>query len=144
MLLLGIILLPLLVKFNLIYSLLVKFNLIYRTWAFRMVQAVGPWGEQIGLSFRAGARGSGILLDLPFPWSWRMGLRAYFLNPINYLPALVYGERVQGLYHFLNRVRPPRVCSGLGWLGLCRRHMSCDNDDFSVFAPTSSSYFSFF
>ena len=66
----GIILLPLLVKFNLIYPLLVKFNLIYRTWAFRMVLTVGPWGEQIRLSFWAGARGSGILLTLPFPWAW--------------------------------------------------------------------------
>ena len=32
-----------------------------------MVQAVGPWGEQIGLSFWDVARGSGILLGLPFP-----------------------------------------------------------------------------
>ena len=69
----GIILIP----------LLVKFNLIYRTWGFRMVQSVGPWGEQIGLLFWAGAKGSGILLGLHFPSAWRVCLRAYFLNPIN-------------------------------------------------------------
>ena len=109
-----------------------------------MVQAVGPWDEQIGLSFWAGAKGSGILLGLPFPWAWRVGLRAYFSNPISCPPALVYGDRAQGLNRFLNWVRLPRVCLGLGWLGLCRRHMSYDNDDFSVFTPTPSSSFSFF
>ena len=67
-----------------------------------------------------------------------------FLNPISCSPALGYDERVEGLYRFLNRVRLPRVCLGLGWLGLCRCHMSCDDDDFSVFAPTSSTSFSFF
>ena len=45
---------------------------------------VGLWGEQIRLSFWAGAKGSGISLGLPFPWAWRVGLRAYFLNPIKY------------------------------------------------------------
>ena len=40
-LLLGIILLP----------LLVRFSLIYRTWAFQIIPAVGPWGEQPGLPF---------------------------------------------------------------------------------------------
>ena len=30
----------------------------------------------------------------------RVGLRAYFLNPINYPPALGYGECGQGLYRF--------------------------------------------
>ena len=40
-LLLGIILLP----------LLVRFSLIYRTWAFQIVHAIGPWGERTGLSF---------------------------------------------------------------------------------------------
>ena len=34
-LLLGIILLP----------LLVRFSLIYRTWTFQIVHAIGPWGE---------------------------------------------------------------------------------------------------
>ena len=121
-----------------------RFGLIYRTWAFQIVHVVGPWGEQTGLPFWAGARGSGVSLGLPFPWAWRVGLRAYFLNPISCPPALVYNEHVQGLYRFLNRVRIARVCPGLGWLGLCRRHMSCDNDDFSVFASTSSSSFSFF
>ena len=109
-----------------------------------MVQAFGPWGEQIGLSFWVCARGSGILLGLPSPWAWQVGLCAYVLNPISCPPALVYGERVQGLYRFLNRVRPPRVFSGLGWLGLCYRHMSCNNDDFSILLPTSSSSFGFF
>ena len=124
--------------------LLMRFSLIYRTWAFQIVHAVGPWGEQTGLPFRADVKGSGVSLGLPFPWALRVSLRTYFLNPISFPPALVYGERAQGLYRFLNRVRLPRVCSGLGWLGLCRRHMSCDNDDFSVFAPTSSSSFSCF
>ena len=40
-LLLGIILLP----------LLVRFSLIYRTWAFQIVHAIGPWGERTGLPF---------------------------------------------------------------------------------------------
>ena len=86
-----------------------------------------------------------------------MGLRAYFLNPINCPPALGYGERGQGLYRFLNygergqglyrflnRVRLPRGRSGLVWLGLCRRQMSCGNDDFSTFALISFSSLSFF
>ena len=46
-LLLGIILLP----------LPVRFSLIYETWAFQIVQAIGPWGEGAGLPFWAGARG---------------------------------------------------------------------------------------
>ena len=121
-----------------------RFGLIYRIWAFQIVHAVGPWGEQIGLPFWVGAKGSSVSLGLHFPWAWRVGLRAYFSNPISCPPALVYDERVQGLYHFLNRVQLPRVCSRLGWLGLCRRHMSYDNDDFSVFMPTPSSSFSFF
>ena len=124
--------------------LLVRFNLIYRTWAFQIVHAIGPWDERTGLPFWAGTRDSGVSLGLPFPWAWRVGLRAYFLNPISCPPALVYDERVQGLYRFLNRMRLPRVCSRLNWLGLCRRHMSCDNNDFSVFTPISSSSFSFF
>ena len=130
----GIILLP----------LLMRFGLIYRIWAFQIFHVVGPWGERTEFSFWACARGSGASLGLPFPWAWRVGLCAYFLNPISFPPTLVYDECVQGLYRFLNRVRLPRVCSGLGWLGLCHRHMSCDIDDFSFFAPTSSSSFSFF
>ena len=77
----------------------------------------------------------------PAPWTWGVGLRTYFLNPT---PALGYGERGQGLYRFLNRVRLPRGRSGLVWLGLCCRQMSCDNDDFSTFALISSSSFGFF
>ena len=56
-----------------------RFNLIHRTWAFHIVHVVGPWGEQAG--FWAGARGSGVSLDLPFPWAWRVGLHAYFFKP---------------------------------------------------------------
>ena len=66
--LLGIILLP----------LLVRFILIYRTWAFQIVHAIGHWADQTGLPFWAGARGSGVLLGLSFPWAWRVGLHAYF------------------------------------------------------------------
>ena len=73
-----------------------------------------------------------------------MSLHAYFLNPISCAPALGYGERGQGLYRFLNRVRSLRGRSGLVWLGLCRRQPSYDNDDFSNFALISSSSFSFF
>ena len=71
-------------------------------------------------------------------------MRAYFLNPISCPTTLGYGERGQGLYRFLNRVRLPRGHSGLVWLGLCRRQMSCDNDDFSTYALISSSSFGFF
>ena len=67
-LLLGIIPLP----------LLVRFSLICRTWAFKIVRAIGPWGERTGLPFWVGARGLGVSLGLPFPWAWRVGLRAYF------------------------------------------------------------------
>ena len=41
-----------------------RFSLIYRTWAFQIVDAVGPWVEQTGLPFWDGARGSGISLGL--------------------------------------------------------------------------------
>ena len=101
--LLGIILLP----------LLMRFSLIYRTWAFQIIHVVGPWGEQTRLPFWTGARGSGVSLGLPFLWAWRVGLHAYFSNPISFPSALGYGERVQGLYRFLNRVRLPRVHSRL-------------------------------
>ena len=67
-----------------------RFSLIYRTWAFQVVHAVGPWGEQIGLSFWVGARGSGVSLGLSFPWAWRVGLHAYFLNPIIYIYIYIY------------------------------------------------------
>ena len=73
-------------------------------------------------------------------WACVPILKPYQLPP----SALGYGERVQGLYCFLNRVRLPHVCSRLAWLGLCHRHMSGDNDDFSVFTPTSSTSFNFF
>ena len=77
-------------------------------------------------------------------WAWGVGMHAYFLNLISCPLALGYGERGQGLYHFLNRVRFPRGRSELVWLGLCRRQISCDNDDFSTLALISSSSFSFF
>ena len=80
----------------------------------------------------------------PTSWIWGVGLRAYFLNPFSCPLALGYGEHGQGLYRFLNRVRLPRGCSGLVWLGLCHRQMSCGNDDFSTSALISSSSFSFF
>ena len=67
-----------------------------------------------------------------------------FLNPISCPPALGYGERGQGLFRFLNKVRLPCGHSGLGWLGLCRRQTSCDNDDFSTFELIFSSSFSSF
>ena len=95
-------------------------------------------------------QGLGHLTRLTFSLGLASGLARLFFKPYQLPPppppppALVYDERVQGLYRFLNRIRLPRVCSRLVWLGLCRRHMSCDNNDFSVFAPISSSSFSFF
>ena len=56
----------------------------------------------------------------PVSWTWGVGLRAYFLNPINFPPALGYDKHGQGLYRFLNRVLLPRGRSNLVWLGLCR------------------------
>ena len=87
----------------------------------------------------AGARAPGVSLSLPSPWALASGPSRLFSNPISCPPAFAYGGCAQGLYHFLNRMRLPRVCSGLVWLGLSRHHMSCDNDDLSVFAPISSS-----
>ena len=52
-----------------------RFSLIYRTWAFQIIHAIGPWGEQTGLPFLVGARGSDVSLGLPFPWAWRVGLQ---------------------------------------------------------------------
>ena len=80
----------------------------------------------------------------PASWAWGVGLCAYFLNPISCPPALGYGERWQGLYRFSNRVRLPRVRSGLFWLGLCCRQTSYGTNDFLTFALISSSFFSFF
>ena len=80
----------------------------------------------------------------PTSWAWRVGLCAYFLNPISCPPTLGYGESGQGLYRFSNRVRLPRVRSGLVWLGFCRHQTSCGTNDFSTFALISSSSFSFF
>ena len=80
----------------------------------------------------------------PVSWNWGVGLHAYFLNPISCPPALGYGERGQGLYRFLNRVRLPCSRSRLVWLGLCCHRMFCGNDDFSSLALISSSSFSFF
>ena len=80
----------------------------------------------------------------PASWTWGVGLRAYFLNPISCPPALGYVEYGQGLYHFLNRVRLPLGRSGLVWLRLCHRQTSCDNDDFSTFVLISCSSFGFF
>ena len=80
----------------------------------------------------------------PASWAWGVGLWAYFLNPISCPPTLGYGERGQGLYRFSNRVRLPRVRSGLVWLGLCRHQTSCGTNDFSTFALISSSSLGFF
>ena len=71
--LLGMILLP----------LLARFSLFCRMWAFQIIHAIGLWGEQIGPSFWAGARGMSVLLGTPLLWAWRVGLQPYFSNPIN-------------------------------------------------------------
>ena len=70
--LLGIILLP----------LLVRFSLICRMWAFLITRVIGRWDEWTGLSFWAGARGLGVSLGLPLIWAWQVGLSAHFSNPI--------------------------------------------------------------
>ena len=150
-----IILLPSLVRFGLIYRissylgiillpLMMIFGLIYRTWAFQAVRAIGPWGKRTGLWFWICAGGPGVSMSFPFSWAWRVGLSAYFLNPITCPLALGHGERGQRLYCFLNRVRLPHGRSGLVWLRLCRCQPSYGNDGFSTFALTSSSSFSFF
>ena len=71
--------------------------MIYRMWAFQIIHVTGPCGERIGLPFWAGARGLGVSLGLPFLWAWRVGMSAYFSNPISCPPTLVYGVRGQGL-----------------------------------------------
>ena len=85
--LLGIILLPLLARFSLICIM----------WAFPIIHVILLWDERTGLSFWAGVRGLGVLLGLPLLWAWRVGLHAYFSNPISCPPALMYGVRGQGL-----------------------------------------------
>ena len=104
------------------------------------------WALVLGLCQEPG-RFTGSAYKSPFnlaSWARGVGLRAYFLNPISFPLALGYGERGQGLYCFSNRVRLPRVRSGLVWLGLCHHQMSCGTNDFSTFALISSSFFSFF
>ena len=66
--LLGIILLP----------LLMRFGLICKTWAFQIIHAIGSWGERIGLPSWAGARAPGAYRACLFLGLWRVGLRAYF------------------------------------------------------------------
>ena len=89
-------------------------------------------------------KASSVSPGLPFPWASVGGPSRLFPNLISCPPAFAYGGRAQGLYHFLNRVLLALVCSGMVWLGLSRRHMSCDNDDLLVFAPIFSSSFRFF
>ena len=71
--LLGIILLP----------LFVRFSLICRMWAFPITHVIGRWDERTELSFWAGARGLGVSLGLPLIWAWQVGLSAHFSNPIS-------------------------------------------------------------
>ena len=66
--LLGIILLP----------LLMRFGLICRTWAFQIVHAIGSWGERIGLPSWVGARAPCVYRAFFFLGLWQVGLRAYF------------------------------------------------------------------
>ena len=113
-----------------------------------MVSALGvdELGSRFGPAPEPG-RFTGPAYKYPFnpaSWAWGVGLRAYFLNPISCPPALGYSEHGQGQYHFSNRVRLPRVRSGLVWLGLCHRQTSCGTNDFSTFELISSSSFSFF
>ena len=103
-----------------------------------------PLGRMTWASVLGRYRGPGRLTGPILSLGLASGAARLFLNPISCPPALVYGERLQGLHRFLDWMRLPRVCSGLVWLGLCRRHMSCVNDDFSVFVPISSNSFSFF
>ena len=103
------------------------------------------WAPVLGLRQESGLLG--LLISIFFnlaPWTWGVGLRAYFLNPISCPPSLGYDERGQGLYRFLNRVRLPRGRSKMVWLGLCHRQMFCDNDDFSTFTLISSNTLCFF
>ena len=70
--------------------LLARFSLICRMWAFPIIHVVGLWDERIGLSFWADARGLGVSIDLPLLWAWRVGLHAYFSNPISLIKLLFY------------------------------------------------------
>ena len=90
----GIILLP----------LLMRFGLIYRIWAFQAVRAIGPWGERTGLPFWVDARGPGVSLSLPFFLGLVSGPAGLFFKPYQLPPVLGYDERGQGLYRFLNRM----------------------------------------
>ena len=57
-------------------------------WAFPTTHIIGLLGERTGLLFWASARGLGVSLGLPLLWAWRVGLRAYFSNPIKFLVEL--------------------------------------------------------
>ena len=113
--LLGIILLPLLVRFGLIYrissyweisfSLLVRFDLIHGIWALVLGLYLGDVIKVLLLVL------SPLLLILCVGLR-RVGLCAYFLNSISCPPTLGYGERGQGLYRFLDQARYPH-----GYLG---------------------------
>ena len=76
--------------------LLAIFSLICRMWAFPITYVIGLWGERTELSFWADARGLGVSLGWPLLWAWRVGLHAYFSNPIRYqslgirLPKVVF------------------------------------------------------
>ena len=72
-----------------LHPLLARFSLICKMWAFPIIHVISLWGERTGLSFWVGARGLGVSLGLPLLWDWRVGLRAYFSNPISCPPALV-------------------------------------------------------
>ena len=80
-----------------LFPLSMRFSLICRMWTFLIAHVISLWGERTGLSFWAGARDLDVALGLPLLWAWRVGLRAYFSNPISCPPALVYGIRGQGL-----------------------------------------------
>ena len=64
-------------------SLLARFNMICRMWASSITHVIDPWGVRTGLSFWADARSLGVSLGLPLIWAWQVGLRAYFSNPIS-------------------------------------------------------------
>ena len=77
-----------------------RFGLIYKIWAL----VLGLYLEDVikGLLLVLGP----LLLILCLGLG-RVGLRAYFLNPISCPPALGYDERGQGLYRFLEQARYP-------------------------------------
>ena len=78
-------------------SLSKGFNLICRMWAFPITHVIIFWGERTGLLFWANTRDLGVSLGWLLLWACRVGLRAYFSNPISCPPNLVYGIRGQGL-----------------------------------------------